>query len=81
MTIPGGYRVGKEEIAGMIFVPIYLGLGLLFGEPLLGVATFGVLVVSVILGRLGTEWPLAIAIRTIHIIFFGLVVFMKVSTN
>lgn len=65
----------------MIFAPVYLGLGILFDELVLGVVVFLLLAVCVILARRGTEWPLAIVIRAVHIIFVGFVVFMKLSPN
>ena len=79
MSTRDRYRIGKEELAAMIFAPVYLGFGILFAEPTLGVATFSLLVGTIIIGRLGIEWPLAIAIRTVHIVFVAVVALAKMS--
>ena len=73
------YRIGNEEITGVIFAFVYLILGFVFGEPKVSFILFGLFVLTVAIGRLGIEWPLAIYVRTVHIIFIALVALTKMS--
>jgi ABC-type multidrug transport system permease subunit len=73
------YRIGNEEIAGVIFAFIYLALGFVFGEPNVSFILFGLFVLTILIGRLGIEWPLAIYVRTVHIMFIALVALIKMS--
>ena len=80
MTVPGGYRIGREITAGLIFAPVYLILGFLFGEPSVAIGVFVLLAVCIAVEYYGgIEWPLAIAIRTVHIIFIAAIAILKMK--
>ena len=81
MTTPDRdrFNIGKEELAGYIFAVLYPILALVFGEPKLALVIFGLFLLVIIASWAGSEWPLAIFIRTVHIIFIGLMILIKMS--
>ena len=59
----------------IIFAVVYFALGLLFGEFKISVIIAIFFIAAIILERYDFEAPLAIFVRTVHIIFFGMIIF------
>jgi hypothetical protein len=67
------YKIGGEYKMAVVFAVIYFLLGLLFGEFKISFIIAVFFIAAIALERYGFEAPLAIFVRTVHIIFFGMI--------
>lgn len=73
------FQIGGEHKTAFIFAVIYVALGIVFEEFYISIFIFCWFVVSIILERLGVEFPLAIYVRCVHLIFIGLIALAKLN--
>ena len=73
------YEIGGEHKTAFIFAVIYLVLGIVFEEVYISVLVFSLFIISIILERFDIELPLAIYVRAVHLLFFGLIIMAKLN--
>jgi hypothetical protein len=73
------YTIGGEHKTAFIFAAVYFFLGLLFEEIAVSILVFSLFVVCIILEWCNFEFPLAVYIRAVHIIFLGLIILSKLN--
>ncbi|HMS42912.1 MAG TPA: hypothetical protein PKE69_21965 [Pyrinomonadaceae bacterium] len=73
------YQIGGEHKTAFIFSVIYLFLGIIFEEIYISILIFSLFAISIILERFGIEFPLAIYVRAVHLLFLGLIIMAKLN--
>ncbi len=73
------YKIGGEHKFASLFAVFYFALGLLFADLKVSIIITAFFVMVILLERFGFEAPLAIFIRTVHIIFVALVILSAIK--
>lgn len=73
------YQIGGEHKTAFIFALIYSVLGIVFEEIYISGLVFSLFVIFIVLERFGVEFPLAIYVRAVHLLFLGLIIMAKLN--